>query len=140
MRLLASASVVVVLLGAGSAAAATCLEDVKQLAETHRLSTDPPTVVPGEPGARSEELGRSKGVIEPPSTTSRSVIEPPRGVDPGMKTLPNVAPGAPDKGAVNRVTLQSVLAAARAQAERGEESRCREQLAKAHRLLEGSKL
>lgn len=107
------------LLDAQASAAASCHDEVRQLAKEHRLSTDPP-----------------RGVIEPPATPDRSVITPPPAVDPGMKTVPEIAPDRADKGAVDQTTLQSILSAARAQAERGEESRCRDQLAKAHRLIE----
>jgi hypothetical protein len=127
MRLLAG--LLLIVLGIAQANAASCLEEVRELARTHRLSTDPG-------GARSDELARSRGVIEPPATPDRSVITPPLAVDPGMKTVPEIAPDRTEKDAVDRTTLQSILSAARAQAERGEESRCREQLAKAHRLIE----
>lgn len=135
-------TIVLAFLMTAAPAAAGCLEDVRELATEHRLSTDPPTVTPGNPpgGSRTDELARSKGVIEPPRMSDRSVIAPPAGVDPGMKTLPDLVPNAQDRAAVDRIALQALLTAARAQAERGEEARCREQLDEARRLLGRSTL
>jgi hypothetical protein len=113
MRLLTRALAILLVGGIDAAAASSCLEEVQRLAQAHDLSTDPPA-----------------GVIEPPRTPDGSVITPPRNVDPGMTTMP--------RGAADRTTLQSILTAARAQAERGAESHCREQLDKAHRLIERS--
>jgi hypothetical protein len=89
-----------------------------------------------------DDLARSGGVVEPPATTDRSVITPPRDHS-GMPTMPNVdRPDAKDSraqaqrlGAADMSTLQAVLVAARAQAERGMEGECLDGLRKAEQLV-----
>lgn len=144
---------VLLTLGAGTAAADGCLEQVRQLAARHGVSIDPPTLSPDSPsptdpsGATTRELGRSGGVIEPPETRDKAVISPPRDLQYGMPTMPDVKP-APDKpapgesaisgatpeGRLDLTALQALLVAAKDQAERGSEADCLERLAKAREL------
>ena len=134
-------------LGSATAAAESCLEQVRQLAARHGVSIDLPMAAPNEPpGTPAPDLGRSGGVIEPPATPDKSVITPPRDLRYGMPTLPDVkppakdsaipraAPGATPDGRLDLTTLQSLLVAARGHAERGNEAECREGVAKAREL------
>jgi hypothetical protein len=128
----------------GQARADNCLDRVQQMAAAYGTSTDPPTIPPGEmkKPVTPDDLARSGGVVEPPATTDRSVITPPRDHS-GMPTMPNVAkPDANDSraqaqrlGAADISTLQAVLVAARAQAERGMEGECLDGLRKAEQLV-----
>lgn len=121
-----------------------CLDRVQQMAAAYGTSTDPPTIPPGEmkKPVTPDDLARSGGVVEPPTTTDRSVITPPRDHS-GMPTMPNVVrPDEKDNrtdaqrlGAADMSTLQAVLVAARAQAERGMESECLDGLRKAEQLI-----
>ena len=121
-----------------------CLDRVEQMAAAYGTSTDPPTIPPGEmkKPVSPDDLARSGGVVEPPATTDRSVITPPRDHS-GMPTMPNVVrPEAKDKsaqaqalGAADMSTLQAVLVAARAQGERGMEAECLDGLRKAEQLI-----
>jgi hypothetical protein len=120
------------------AAAAACLDEVKAMAAERGISTDPPTVAP-EGGRRPtpEQMSRSGGVIEPPPVQDRSVKTPPPSAGAAMPTLPNVTAGSPkEAAAVERTTLQALLVAARAEAERGNEPGCVEGLARARQLAE----
>ncbi|HQS16237.1 hypothetical protein [Reyranella sp.] len=141
----------------GLAAAEGCLDQVRDLARTQNIATDPPTASPDKaPGVTSRELGRSGGVIEPPATSDRSVITPPGTTDSRMPTMPDVTgtpgtpPGTPPgppaarnearkDAAADRTALQALLVAARAEAERGQEANCVDTLKKARELLERSK-
>ncbi len=128
-----------------NAQAETCLDRVRGMAEAQGVLTDPPTVLPGQarrPGS-PDDLARSGGVVEPPPVSDRSVIAPPRDHS-GMPTLPDVkpkasppAPSPQERGldAADRSTLQALLVAARAEAERGDETGCLDGLRKAHDLL-----
>lgn len=121
-----------------------CLERVEQMAAAYGTSTDPPTIPPGEmkKPVSPDDLARSGGVVEPPTTSGRSVITPPRDHS-GMPTMPDIARPAPkEKGAkadtlgpADMSTLQAVLVAARAQAERGMEAECLDGLRKAEQLI-----
>ena len=112
------------------AAAESCLEQVRSLAARHGVSSDPP----------------AGGVIRPPPTQDRSIITPPRDQSYGMPTMPNVAPTptpseggnrrAPPSGGPDLTTLQALLVAARAEAERGNETECLERLEKAREGIE----
>lgn len=121
-----------------------CLGRVQQMAAAYGTSTDPPTIPPGEmkKPVTPDDLARSGGVVEPPTTADRSVITPPRDHS-GMPTMPNVVrPHERDNGAqterlgaADMSTLQAVLVAARAQAERGMEAECLDGLRKAEQLI-----
>ena len=121
-----------------------CLDRVQQMAAAYGTSTDPPTIPPGEmkKPLTPDDLARSGGVVEPPASPDRSVITPPRDHS-GMPTMPDVArPQPKDKdanaqklGPADMSTLQAVLMAARAQAERGMEAECLDGLRKAEQLI-----
>ena len=121
-----------------------CLNRVEQIAAAYGTSTDLPTIPPGEmkKPVSPDDLARSGGVVEPPRTADRSVITPPRDHS-GMPTMPDVArPEPKDKAAkaqplspADMSTLQAVLVAARAQAERGMEAECLDGLRKAEQLI-----
>jgi len=72
------------------------------------------------------------------------VIAPPRDARSNMPTMPDVTPSAPRGNgaepksleAADMSTLQALLVAARAQAERGMETECLEGLRKAQQLIE----
>src|SRR5262245_36212784 len=68
-----------------------CLDRVEQMAAAYGTSTDPPTIPPGEmkKPVSPDDLARSGGVVEPPTSPDRSVITPPRDHS-GMPTMPNV--------------------------------------------------
>ena len=121
-----------------------CLDRVEQMAAAYGTSTDPPTIPPGEmkKPVTPDDLARSGGVVEPPKTSDRSVITPPRDHS-GMPTMPTIVrPEPKDKsakaqtlGPADMSTLQAVLVAARAQAERGMEAECLDGLRKAEQLI-----
>ena len=125
-----------------------CLDRVEQMASTYGTSTDPPTIPPGEmkKPVSPDDLARSGGVVEPPATSDRSVITPPRDHS-GMPTMPDlVRPQPKDKnakaqtlGPADMSSLQAVLVAARAQAERGMEAECLDGLRKAEQLIAHAK-
>lgn len=125
-----------------------CLDRVEQMAAAYGASTDPPTIPPGEmkKPVSPDDLARSGGVVEPPRTSDRSVITPPRDHS-GMPTMPDVVrPEPKDKstkaqtlGPADMSTLQAVLVAARAQAERGMEAECLDGLRKAEQLIAHAK-
>ena len=125
-----------------------CLDRVEQMASAYGTSTDPPTIPPGEmkKPVSPDDLARSGGVVEPPATSDRSVITPPRDHS-GMPTMPDLArPQPKDKnakaqrlGPAEMSSLQAVLVAARAQAERGMEAECLDGLRKAEQLITHAK-
>jgi len=146
-------SLALLVLWPDAAAAESCLDQVRQLAERHGIATDPPVATPDRgapnraPGTNAQELGRSGGVITPPQTEDRSVIAPPPSTDTRMPTMPDVtpspapgtSPGTKDgnkEGASDLTTLQALLVAARAEAERGREDSCLDRLAKARELVQ----
>lgn len=158
MRIPARISALALILVPGIACAEGCLDQVRELARSQNISTEPPMASPDKapgapgqgtgPGVTSRELGRSGGVIEPPATSDRSVITPPATTDNRMPTMPDVTqkPGTPPTqgaareeakkdDAVDRTALQAVLVAARAEAERGQEGNCLDGLQKARQLL-----
>lgn len=138
--------VVALVLAPEAASGNNCLDRTQRLAAEYGVSTDPPTIPPGE--ARKpltpDDLARSGGVVEPPAVSDRSVITPPE-VRSGMPTMPDVKPAAPTgptsgamKGSLDpqdTASLQALLVAARAQAERGMESECLDRLRKVQELL-----
>ena len=121
-----------------------CLNRVQQMAAAYGTSTDPPTIPPGEmkKPVSPDDLARSGGVVAPPATSDRSVITPPRDHS-GMPTMPDVVPPQPKGKSVDKQTLdpadmsslQALLVAARAQAERGMEAECLDGLRKAEQLI-----
>jgi hypothetical protein len=122
------------------AEAASCLDQVRELAQRYKVSTEPPSVSPGtSPGATTRQLGESGGVMQPPPVEDRSVIAPPSRSADRMPTMPDLS-GAPKDSAqgdaAQRTTLQSLLMAARDQAEHGQESQCLASLEKARQLLQ----
>jgi hypothetical protein len=131
----------------GPALAENCRDRVQELAQQYKIETDPPTIPPGEMRrpVTPEDLARSGGVVEPPPTSDHSVVTPSRSHS-GMPTLPEVAPPPPkaeaDKRSMTKLdpsettTLQALLVAARAQAERGMEQECLDGLRKAQRMIE----
>jgi hypothetical protein len=155
---ISATGLVLLTLGAGTAAAEGCLGQVRQLAARHGVSIDPPTLAPDSPsptappgttppGTMTGDLGRSGGVIEPPETRDKAVISPPRDLRYGMPTVPDIKPspakpspgepangGATPDGRLDLTGLQALLVAARDQAERGSEADCLERLAKAREL------
>ncbi len=137
--------ILLLVLGCSPAGAEPCVDQVRQLAATYGVSSDPPTA----PSAKapkplsSEELARSGGVVEPPPTKDKSVITPPADSHYRMPTVPDVTPspkksedtGPKGLSASDLTTLQSILVAARSQAERGMEGKCLEDLERARRLV-----
>ena len=121
----------------GWSASASCLDQVHELAKQQHVSTEPPTASPQGGDVTSRQLGDSGGVIKPPPVGDQSVISPPPRSGDRMPTMPDVSPapkGSSQDEATKRANLQSLLIAARSQAERGEESHCLERLQKAREL------
>jgi hypothetical protein len=118
----------------GTARAEGCLARVLATAERYGVATDPPTAGPRNPDVTVEELARSGGVVEPRRLKDGTVIAPPPGSRYGMATLPDIErrelPG------IDLTALQAVLVAARAQAERGNDSGCWATLEKARTIIE----
>ncbi|WP_395714809.1 hypothetical protein [Reyranella sp.] len=122
-------------IGTDGAVAESCREQVLRIAKAHDLATDPPTVPrKGNKDVTPRDLAESGGVVEPPAVEDKSVISPPIGQRSPMPTMPDVVPDKPQ--AANRTTLQAILVAARAEAERNNEAGCREGLARAAQILE----
>jgi hypothetical protein len=129
--------------------AGTCLEQVDAMAETYQLHVDPPNIGKPGPGEGPRDLGKSGGVIEPPKVDDPAVIKPPPGVRYGMPTLPDVAPNGPPStppngtketlGAKDLAILESILVAARDEAQRGEEAACFRKLQTAQEFLKNRK-
>src|SRR3954471_6762241 len=119
------AGLAVLVLSAGTAAADTCLDQVRDLASRHGAPSKPPTAAPdGKGNVTTQDLARSGGVIAPPPVQDKSVITPPSTGTDRMPTVPDIAPQAQqqqDTPATDRTKLQAALTAARAQAERGDE-------------------
>lgn len=131
---LAATCVAILAISAEGRAAESCGEQVLRLARAHDLSTDPPTVPKeGNKDVTSRDLAESGGVVEPPPVQDRSVITPPAGQHSPMPTMPDVA--LDKRKAAQRTTLQAILVAARAEAERNNEAGCREGLARATTIL-----
>ena len=125
--------------------AETCMEEVQRLADVYGLVVDPPDIpsAQSQDPLTSQDLAESGGLIEPPPTGDRLVIEPPDSATPRMPTVPDITPGSPpaDKVGANALTptdvaiLQSMLIAARGEAERGQEADCFERLQKAQKFV-----
>ncbi|MEX2615225.1 MAG: hypothetical protein WD767_03925 [Alphaproteobacteria bacterium] len=138
------------LLGAGIAAAPasaeTCLEQAHEIADIYGLSIDPPDIgrenVPGTEAP--DEAPPQGGVFEPAPTGDQGVMEPPDDRRYGMPTTPDVNGGAKpaenqDLAGLNpsdRILLESILIAARAEAKRGNEIDCYNQLEKAGKVIQ----
>lgn len=101
----------------------------------------------------SDKLGRSGGVLTPPAIGDQAVIDPPRTGTDGMPTAPRLAPapgtgagssadaptGATPDRAAQRAQMESLVTAARAAAERGNERQCMDSLSKAQALTQGGR-
>ena len=136
------AGLAALVLNVETAAADSCLDQVRDMASQHGTSSKPPTAAPdGKGGATTQDLARSGGVIAPPPMDDKSVIKPPSTGTDRMPTVPDIAPQAQqrqDSPAADRTKLQAALTAARAQAERGDEKGCQEALARARTLADRS--
>jgi hypothetical protein len=142
-----AAVTVALILAAGQAVAENCLDRVQELAAAYGIETDPPTIPPGEmkKPVTPEDLARSGGVIEPPAARDPSVITP-LPSHSGMPTLPDVVPPQEKRQPAAKTsrsldpaeasTLQALLVAARARAERGMETECVAALRKAREFLQ----
>jgi hypothetical protein len=104
--------------------------------------------MPPTPGEGPRRLGKSGGLIEPPKVDDPAVIEPRGGVRYGMPTVPELSPNASPPmpngtaatlNAQDRAILESLLVAARAEGERGDEDGCFRKLRKARQFLEDRK-
>jgi hypothetical protein len=105
----------------------------------YHVTTDPPKADADVGRVTPRQLSQSGGVVAPPPVADKSVIAPSHPSSDRMATLPDVnksIPEPPKAQAVKRASLQSLLMAARAQAERGEEAQCLDRLHQAHELLE----
>lgn len=140
-----SATLAVGLFALPPAQAGSCLEQVNSAAEAHHLSVEPPDARPAGPGVTSGDLSKSGGVIEPPKVGDPAVVEPPGGVRYGMPTVPDVTSDAPRArmngtsdtlSAQDVAILESILVAARADAQRGDEAGCFKKMRKAQDFLE----
>src|SRR4051794_13928657 len=82
-----------VLHGPSTAAADSCIDQVREMASQHSTPSKPPTASSsGAADIKTEDLARSGGVIAPPAMDDKSVIKPPStGVD-RMPTVPDIAP------------------------------------------------
>lgn len=129
-------------LAAPLVARADCAGDADRLAERYGLSAQLPQ--PSEAPATTESRGvppeamsRSGGVIAPPEEGRGRVIEPPA-ADRSMPTAPEVRPTpAPDetqRRAAKTAQIQSLVTAARAAAQRGNETECTRRLEEARAL------
>ena len=139
MAALTAAAVPLAMLDAGSAGAAeSCLDQVRDLASQHGVSSAPPTAAPGDKGSvTTQELARSGGVIKPPPVQDRSVITPPPDKRDPMPTVPDVAPKTQQEApAADRTRLLAALTAARERAEHSDEKGCQEALARARTLAD----
>ncbi len=147
----------VVALAAVPSAAQTCRDQVDRLAAALDLEPTPPTAGSTAPGAptgdgasggsvSSERLARSGGVVAPPSTGDGGVIAPPPEAGAAMPTAPAVRPvpgtgaSADDTGmtdAARRAQIASLVMAARAAADEGDEARCLSTLQQVRTLTPG---
>jgi hypothetical protein len=159
MREIATALCLLVLAGAASAPAAaqqsnppatpSCPATVQLLASRYNVTVELPaaplTPQPGNPAPQSGSLGdklaTSQGVVQPPPTNDRAVIPAPRTNDP-MPTAPPPqsgtagAPAAPGGlSATDQTFLASILTAALAAANRGDDATCADQVQKANQFI-----
>jgi hypothetical protein len=129
-------SVTVIVSEPAAGAADACLDQVRDLASQHGVSSAPPVAAPGKGEVTTQDLARSGGVIKPPPVQDRAVIKPPADKQSAMPTIPDVAPTTKEEPAADRSRLQAALTAARARAEQGDEKGCQEALARARTLDE----
>jgi hypothetical protein len=118
--------------------ASTCMDQVRDLADRYHVTTKPPKADTDAGRITPEQLSKSGGAVNPPPVADQSVIAPPHPSSDRMPTLPDVARSTsepPKAQAVERASLQSLLMAAREQAEHGHEAQCLDRLHKAHELL-----
>jgi hypothetical protein len=140
--------VTIAALAVPAAARADCATDADRLAERYGLSAQlPQSDRPSQPGETPattesrglppEALSRSGGVIAPPEEGRGRVIEPPA-ADRSMPTAPEVrpapAPGDTQRRAAKTAQVQSLVTAARAAADRGNEAECARRLEEARAL------
>lgn len=119
------------------ASAASCIDQVRDIAHDFKLDIDPPdagsVITP-------EDLAQSGGVIEPPSVGDPALIEPPT-PNSAMPTTPKLPPtGQAGVGPLNlspgdRLLLEGILTSARAEARRGDVDGCFRRLQKAQELI-----
>jgi hypothetical protein len=124
----------------GAAQASTCIDQVHELADRYNVTTKPPKADADGGRITPEQLSKSGGVVKPPPVPDKSVIAPTQPSSDRMPTLPDVAqstPEPPKAQAVERASLQSLLMAAREQAEHDQEAQCLDRLHKAQELLAG---
>ena len=127
--------------------AGTCLEQVRQLAHEHSLSIDPPNYRPGDSmrDVKPRNSGRNGDIIEPKEPRDPAVIAPRDGDRYRMPTLPEVGKPKADRAeneskmlSPSEVSiLETLLIAARNDAQRGEEKKCFEKLEKAQKRANG---
>ncbi len=130
-------SVIAICLTPASASAANCIDQVRMIADDFKLVIDPPdagsVITP-------EDLAQSGGVIEPPAVGDPAVREPPA-PNSNMPTTPELPPtGQADVGPLDlspgdRLLLEGILTAARAEARRGDVDGCFRRLQKAQQLI-----
>jgi hypothetical protein len=143
MRLLAAAALAA--LAFPAAARADCAADAERLAERYGVATELPRA--GERptttesrGVPPEALSRSGGVIAPPEQGAGRVIAPPPSAAPTMPTAPQIRPepraGEVQSGAAKAAQVESLLTAAKAAAERGDQAECARRLEEARALDE----
>jgi hypothetical protein len=132
--------------------AANCAQEIGTLAREYSITTELPRAEPPGQGrgaaetqtVRPEDLSRSGGVIAPPSEGQGRVIRPPEaggGATPTMPTLPpqtaeRLSGNPVELGASERAQIQSLLQAAKAADEQGQEAACFERLARAKEIAQ----
>jgi hypothetical protein len=117
--------------------AATCIEQVHELADRYHVTTKPPKA-DADAGVTTNQLSQSGGVVKPPPVADNSVIAPAHPSSDRMSTMPDVSkttPEPPKAEAAAHASLQALLMAAREQAERGQEAQCLDRLQQAQQLL-----
>ncbi len=134
------------------AQAANCTQEIGALAREYSITTELPRAEPpGQgrdaaetPAVRPEDLSRSGGVIAPPSEGQGRVIRPPEtgaGATPTMPTLPpqtadRLSRNPVELGASERAQIQTLLQAAKAADEQGQEAACFERLTRAREIAQ----
>lgn len=141
--ILSGAGVYLILAGAATTAAGkTCGDMVSDFAERQELHGAAPTAPAATATVTPNDLAKSNGVLKPPPVGDRALVPPPPTADP-MPTAPSVRPNTPSSEPANqanadaavRAQADALLTAARAAAERGDESACLDRLGEARKLL-----